>query len=142
MFANLDRNQFLALLAKLGSEDDKEVLAAARDLHAKVTVAGVRWEDLLTPNDDNDDPDASDAVGPLSGEDEGIVLVAPEADRGGLSDADKAEIANLIEAIGKMQISETTRDDLVDYKTDLAAGTLEQMDLKYLRGLAKRLSGK
>ena len=39
-----------------------------------------------------------------------------------------------------MDLSAATRDDLNDYKTDLAAGTLEKMDLKYLRGLAKRLS--
>ncbi len=136
MFANLDRNEFLRLLKKLGSEDDKEVLAAARDLHAKVTVAGVTWESLLTP----DDPDTADAVAPLSGEDEGIILAAPEADRGALSDADKAEAAQLIDSIGKMQISDSTREELADYKTDLAAGTLEQMDLKYLRGLSKRLS--
>jgi len=138
MFANLDRNEFVALLKKLGSDDDKEALTAARDLHAKVTVAGVTWEELLTPGADEDADDAPAAA--LSGEDEGIVLVAPDADRGALDDADKAEIAGLIESLSKMDLSAATRDDLNDYKTDLAAGTLEKMDLKYLRGLAKRLS--
>lgn len=137
MFANLDRNEFLALLKQLGSEDDKEALAAARDLHAKVTVAGVSWETLLTPGEDDD---TGGEAAPLSGEDDGTLLTAPEADRGALNEADAAEAAQLIDSIGKMQISDSTRDDLADYKKDLAAGTLEQMDLKYLRGLAKRLS--
>lgn len=145
MFANLDRNDFIALLNKLGSPDDAEALSAARDLHAKVTVADVTWDMLLAPEkpaarsseDAEEDVDAID----LPSRDDDIVLVAPEPDHGALSEADKAEVKTLIDAIGAMEISDVTRGELTDYAADLVTGTLEQMDLRYLRALKKRLKG-
>ena len=50
MLANLDRDKFIELLGKLGEEKDEEVLSAARDLHAQVTVAQLSWDDLLVPD--------------------------------------------------------------------------------------------
>jgi hypothetical protein len=136
MFANLDRQEFIRLLQKLGSESDAEVLSAARDLHAKVTVAGMSWDTLLAPDAVEDEPEAAPAALPPE---DGEVLVAPDADHGKLSDAEKAEARALIDGIGAMKIGEQTRADLADYKRDLDAGELEQMDLRYLRGLMKRL---
>jgi len=137
MFANLDRQEFIRLLQKLGSDSDAEVLSAARDLHAKVTVAGVSWDTLLAPDSvDDDEPESAPATLPPE---EGEVLTAPDADHGSLSEAEKAEVRTLIDAIGAMKIGEQTRADLADYKRDLDAGELEQMDLRYLRGLMKRL---
>jgi hypothetical protein len=101
-----------------------------------VSVAGVAWEDLLTPDAEEDVA----AAPPSAGEGEGIVLSAPEADHGALNDTDKAEAASLIETLSRLELSAATREDLADYKNDLAAGTMEKMDLKYLRALAKRLS--
>lgn len=138
MFANLDRQDFIRLLQKLGSDSDAEVLSAARDLHAKVTVAGVSWDSLLAPEAADDEPEA-EAAGAASPSEEGEELAAPDADHGTLSDADKAEARSLIETIGKMTISEQTKADLADYQRDLDAGELEQMDLRYLRGLMRRL---
>ena len=60
MQANLDRDKFIELLGKLGSEDDDEVLGAARDLHAQLTVAGLSWEDLLMPEPSDDEPEPED----------------------------------------------------------------------------------
>ena len=136
MFANLDRQEFIRLLQKLGSDSDAEVLSAARDLHAKVTVAGVSWDVLLAPDPVEDEPDAAPAALPPE---DGEVLSAPDADHGSLSEAEKSEAQSLIDAIGAMKIGEQTRADLADYKRDLDAGEFEQMDLRYLRGLVKRL---
>jgi hypothetical protein len=137
MFANLDRQEFIRLLQKLGSESDADVLSAARDLHAKVTVAGVSWEALLAP-DAVDEETEEEGIASTPSE-EGEILSAPDPDHGALSDAEKAEAQSLIDAIGALKISEQTRADLADYQRDLVAGEFEQMDLRYLRGLAKRL---
>lgn len=139
MFANLNRDDFIALLNRLGSPIDADALAAARDLHARVTVAGVSWNELLVPQRPGDEIEKDVDAIDLPADVEDVVLVAPEADRSALSDADKDEAKALIDALGALELSEATRDELKDYADDLAAGTLEQMDLRYLRALKKRL---
>jgi len=139
MFANLDRQEFIRLLQKLGSDSDAEVLSAARDLHAKVTVAGVAWDSLLAPDAAADEPEAEGPASAVLPTEEGEELAAPDADHGQLTEAEKAEAQSLIETIGQMKVGEQTRADLADYKRDLDAGEFEQMDLRYLRGLMRRL---
>jgi hypothetical protein len=141
MPADVNREEFIVLLDKLGRADDAEVLGAARALHAKVTAAGLSWNDLLASdkNDDDDDDTPAYGGGPGNGEIDDTVLVAPNADHGVLSEADKIEARSLIDAIGAMKISDTTRDELADYAADLLDNRMEQMDLRYLRALKKRL---
>ena len=139
MFANLDRENFIVLLNKLGSENDAEALSAARDLHAQVTVSGIGWDALLAPDVDEED-DGADAVSSPPGDDDSV-LVAPDADLTPIDEAERAEAQALIAAIGAMKISETTRDELKQYKQDLADSAFEKMDLRYLRALNKRLTG-
>ena len=43
----LERDTVIDLLDRLGSEQDEDVLAAARTLHAQITNAGMHWQDLL-----------------------------------------------------------------------------------------------
>lgn len=57
MLANLNREEFIELLKKLGAQDDDEVLASARDLHARITVAGISWDELLVPEQSDDEPE-------------------------------------------------------------------------------------
>ena len=141
MFANLDRAEFVALLQKLGSENDTEVLTAARDLHAKVTVAGMSWDTLLAPDPvAEDEEDVAEEAVAYSGGDDDAVLTAPDADLGELDAAEKAEAGSLIETIGRLKIGAATKAELADYKSDLAAGEFSQMDLRDLRALLKRLS--
>ena len=135
MSADLNREDILALLNKLGSADDAEVLGTARELNRQVKAAGVSWDALLASDTDDDDDD----VIAYSGSDDETVLVAPNADHGGLNDADKAEARALIDAIGALKVSDTTRDELADYAADLLENRMEQMDLRYLRALKKRL---
>jgi len=136
MPADLNREDIAALLNKLGSADDAEVLSTARELNRQVKAAGLSWDALLAADNGRDD-DATPAY--KGGADDETVLVAPDADHGTLSDADKAEARALIDAIGVMQISDTTRDELADYAADLLENRMEQMDLRYLRALKKRL---
>jgi hypothetical protein len=141
MFANLDRQEFIRLLEKLGSDNEAEALSAARDLHAKVTVAGVSWDSLLAPDDEEDPGEEAAAYG--ANDDDGAgdeqVLTAPDADLGELSEADKAEALSLIEQIAGMKVSAQTKGELEDYKRDIAAGEFLQSDLRYLRALQRRL---
>jgi hypothetical protein len=136
MPADLNRDDIAALLNTLGSADDAQVLAAARELNRQVKAAGVTWDALLAAETDRDDDDTTSA---LLDHDSDNVLVAPNADHGALSEADKAEARALIDAIGAKQVSDTTRDELADYASDLLENRMEQMDLRYLRALKKRL---
>ena len=52
MNQNSDRNFVIALLEKLGGEDDAEVLAAGRALHSKIDEMGVAWDQLLVTEAD------------------------------------------------------------------------------------------
>jgi hypothetical protein len=56
-----DRNSVLMLLEKLGGEDDAEVLAAGRALHAKIDDMGVNWDQLLVPDDGQEAPETAAA---------------------------------------------------------------------------------
>lgn len=135
MRTDFEREDFVVLLARLKSEEEAEILAAVRDINAKMTVAGVTWDDLLISqgdtapdNYDNDDYDDDDD------DDENDEKSAP------LSDEEKQEATSLIEAIGGMEISDQTKQDLEEYADDLKEGDFEQMDLRYLRALKTRLS--
>ncbi|MGH6771439.1 MAG: hypothetical protein ACRECO_20760 [Xanthobacteraceae bacterium] len=127
--ANLDRPGIVALLDRLGEQDDAAVLEAARALHRTVNEAGATWDDLLRR--DFDDGDA----------DEGTFDEPAADEAGGLSDADKADARRLIERLlGRGSLSDTLREDLSDLKSGLADGSFDAMDLRYVRALARRLN--
>jgi hypothetical protein len=124
---HLDRAELLDLLGRLGAEDDATVLAAARALHGKLRESGLTWGELLQL-----DADASDAV---TGPDDDTAT----AD-GALSTGGKDEVTRLIERLlARSSISDTLREELVDFKHAIAEGTFEEMDAQYVRALAKRL---
>jgi len=154
MLANLDRAQFIELLRTLGEEEDEAVLTAARDIHAKMTVAGVDWDDLLVPehpdepeeddedyeddyeddagfDDDDDDPDDD-----LDDDDDD----EEDEDERALSDEEKAEALSLITRLLDKGVSADTKEELEEYKQDIDEGEFAAMDLRYLRALHKRLS--
>src|SRR5690606_20837319 len=62
MTENVDRDELAAILERLGSADDAEVLSAARAAHARIVAAGGSWTALLAspqpePEAANDDAD-------------------------------------------------------------------------------------
>ncbi len=130
----LDRNELISILETLGSENDEEVLAAARVLHAKVVTAGTSWDTLLTSDEDEDEAEDFD----------------PEEDDEGTEDladlpGDAAEKnAESLALIGKMlarsDLSDEFRQELEDYKTDIAEDEFEDKDHSYIRAVYKRLS--
>ncbi|HEY9539677.1 MAG TPA: hypothetical protein VIS03_18935 [Kiloniellaceae bacterium] len=129
----LDRAELISLLETLGSDNDEEVLAAARVLDTKVTAAGASWNVLLTTRigetaDEAGDEDGDAAPAP------GEPLPADEAQR-------NAESLTLIERLlARSGQSEALREELEGYRSDIAAGEFTDADHKYLRALYKRLS--
>ncbi|MFQ5618878.1 MAG: hypothetical protein ACE5FR_07895 [Rhodospirillales bacterium] len=145
MAEDLDRDGIIGLLERLGSERDEDVLEAAREIHAKVTAAGIPWDALLAPDAAADDAafeeeafeeetSDKDAAGreDADGED-----AAPPAARDG---GNKESLALIARLLAKSDISKDMREELQGYKEDIAEGEFEDMDRKYLRALHARLS--
>ena len=165
MLANLDRAQFIELLRTLGEGEDEAVLTAARDIHAKMTVAGVDWDDLLVPehpdepeeddedyeddyeddagldDEDADDDDGDERDDGLDDEDDDDEDEDEDnEDERALSDEEKAEALSLITRLLDKGVSADTKEELEEYKQDIDEGEFAAMDLRYLRALHKRLA--
>jgi hypothetical protein len=135
--ANLDRAGIIELLGRLGAEHDAAVVQAARELHQKVSDSGLSWDDLLRGQADFADAAALRDDQPLES---APADDTPRGKEGGLSAADRAEAARVIDRLlARKNLSNTLREDLADFKRMLADGSFEAMDNRYLRALAKRL---
>lgn len=135
MQTDLERADFLVLLEKLRSEEDAVVLATINDINAKMSDAGVSWDDLLISQDDiqvEDGKDATDQEGETEN-DSGDTFEP-------LNDEEKREAESLIGAIRGMKVSTATKKELDEYVEDIKEGEFELMDLRYLRALKERLS--
>jgi len=124
----LDRAELLELLGRLGASDDAIVLAAARELHGKVSESGLTWDTLLRLD--------ADATGHEQDDSPQEETSTPGERPGG----GKAEAAFVIERLlARAAISDTLREELVDFKRAIADGSFDEMDAQYVRALAKRL---
>jgi len=134
MTGRLDRDEMISLLETLGSDNDEEALAAARVLDTKVKAAETDWSALLLPGigaEGAEDGAAGYDLGDLGNLDE---LPQDPA-------AKNAESLALIDKLlAKGDNSEEFRQELEDYKADIAAGEFSDGDHRYLRALCKRLS--
>ena len=138
-----DRDSFLALLEKLGAEDDAEALAAAREATERLKAENLTWNDVLAI----EAPDADDAFhdeGGWDGETDDAIGDAPadaEPSEDGEAPAaapgdDKALIQALL---ARKDLGEALREELRGYATDLQEGDFTPADSRYLRALAARL---
>ena len=135
MKTDLERDDFLALLEKLKSDENSEILTAVRDINDKMSVAGVSWDNLLISQGE-DKVNHSDLEDDYENEDQEIKDDNLEP----LSDEESKEALSLIKAISNLKISAATKQELDEYKEDLKEGEFEKMDLRYLRALKARLS--
>src|SRR5262245_51546148 len=124
--ASVDRARLLDLLGRLGAKSDEAALAAARELNRMIGEAGLSWDGLLRNEADIGQHDAtSDATS-----DSSAAAAAGDAHPTG----GKAEVARLIERLlARSSISDTLREELVDFKRAIAEGTFEEMDAQYIR---------
>ena len=121
----LDRDSFIALLDRLGDTDDAQVLAAAREIHQRMTTASLRWKDLLLP------PDSGEAD---SGPDDGGTSLDSQAPP---VSEDYALVDRLLARSG---LSQESRDELTGLRTDIDSGEFTARDRKYLQSLEARLA--
>ncbi len=141
----LERDEVIRLLESLGSEQDDEVLEAARRVHAQVSAAGLSWEELLVPDDIDLESEDTEETGEfdesLEAEDQDLAAeAAEEGEEAAESNADS--LAQIERLLAKSDISDELREELEGYKTDIAEGTFAPSDRRYLRALSKRLSKK
>lgn len=133
-----DRDSFIALLEKLGHPEDKDALAAAREIAQRVKEAGADWAALLAPTGvvhaqmdetDGDAPGHAHAGGDFT---------PPPA--GAVEDT-SADLAVIERLLAGHQLSADTREMLEDMKQDIKEGEFTALDRRYLNGLEARLTG-
>ena len=136
----IPREDMIELLNRLGADQDGDVLEAAREVHARITAADMTWDELLVPDQADDDDDESDE----SDESDAIESSDPDEETNepaGAADARNAETLALIDKLLAMRgISADLREELKDYKTDIAEGEFETRDHRYIRAVHARLS--
>jgi hypothetical protein len=137
----LNRDEIIALLERLGAGDDAEALEAARALHAAIAAAGTSWEELLVPEDAGETGDTVDAEVDEPAE-AGVDEPAEAETPAGKPGQNAAALALIDKLLGRAGITEAFREEMEGYKADIAEGEFADADHKYLRALAKRLSGK
>ena len=141
----LERDTLIALLSKLGSEEDEEVLTAARELHERVQGAEVSWDDLIVPEDSGEveDDDLPEEDEDALDEAEEFLPEAEDDDEERSPEQQQAENAEALALIEKLLAgpahSEALREELVGYKEDIAEGEFTPADLRYLKALMARL---
>lgn len=110
-----DRARLLDALARLGSDDEETVLAAARAAGAILATARLGWDDLLPPAAAAVEAADTVAAGPLD---------------------DPARIAALL---ALPDLSADARETLEEMSRDMAGGTIPDADRTWLRALYARL---
>ena len=154
--AYIDRDHFIALLERLGSDRDSDVLEAGREIHRTLHEAGLTWHDLLIPDeeddqagefDEDDDDYETDQADDLEDE-EGEDYEYEEDDDEELADEYEEPVSDtdqdralILRILKEFKVTEDTRDDLNDLKDDIDAGVFTQSDRRYLHALLARLEG-
>jgi hypothetical protein len=87
----LSRNDVIELLKKLGGERDEDVLEAARETHARITAAGMTWEELLVPEGGVGEPDDIDDADEFDDEDDDTGDDGDDTDEDDTAEDDTAE---------------------------------------------------
>ena len=140
MSVTLERNQVIELLDKLGSEQDEDVLAAARMLHSQITESGMGWEDLLV----GDEPEVEEEtqVNSLPEEgDENDDIAEDTVEPDTRFTGDETQTLSLIEKLlARDGISSEFREELEEYKIDISDGKFESGDHHYVHAVYARLT--
>jgi hypothetical protein len=120
----LDRDNVIRLLDRLGSDQDVDVLEAARELHAQINAADLDWDELLIADTSADPADTSDATEPAAGK----------------TGKDGSTLELIEELLAKSDRSDALREELEEYKADIANGEFHARDHQYVRSLYARLT--
>lgn len=139
----LERNQVIELLDKLGSEQDEDVLAAARMLHGQIIESGMGWEDLLVGDEPTGEEETQDDTFPdEDNEDDQYDDIAEDTvEPDTRFTGDETRTLSLIEKLlARDGISSELRKELEEYKTDISGGEFQSSDHRYVHALYARLT--
>lgn len=159
MTENVDRSALAAILERLGSVDDADVLSAAREAHAVVAAAGVSWTELMVTHQTRASEDAEwdeDQVVDGPGEDDSndeqdgtgddMTEQTDRADAAGITASpssgsrSNADILRLLDRLLAQEKSDPEFcAELEGYKQDIANGEFDDRDRNYVRDLYDRL---
>ena len=131
MSENLDRDEVLYLLDKLNSDDDTEVLQSAKKLKNNLKTAGVTWDDLLLPYEENENLELNSTSMTEDGSNN---------PKSGDVDLESKTMALIDDLLSDSNRSEEMREELEEYKTDIKEGDFTEKDHQYVRALHQRLS--
>ena len=120
----LDRDSFIALLERLGDTDDTKCLAAAREIHQRMSAAHLAWQDLLLP------ADADQETGTAESEEPSGRPTPPVSEDYALVDR----------MLARENLAQDTREELTGLRADIDSGEFTARDRKYLQSLEARLS--
>ena len=133
-----ERIYLLERLERLGAESDAEALQAARELAARVSDGGLYWDDLIAPEDPPDDDFAS---ADYDAEDVDEDDAEDDAEDGPPLEGDGSEEVQLLQRLLERKgNSRALKEELQEIRRDAAGEGLSDMDRRYLRALATRLS--
>ncbi len=135
----LDRDDVIRLLDLLGSDEDVEVLEAARDLHAQITAAELDWDELLMPDASVNASDTADTA-ESAGSHHSAMDGTDEAPSAGKKGRDTESLALIETLLSDSDRSDALREELEEYKADIAQGEFGAKDHQYVRALHKRLT--
>ncbi len=122
------RAELIESLVGLAEADDPAALAAARKANEIMTGLNSSWDELLV----HGAPEEDEAPTPLTAE--------PAPDERPASSEEGRHALKLIESLlSRGNLFEGTREELLGYKEDIAAGEFQADDLRYLKALSRRL---
>jgi hypothetical protein len=135
MMETLDRDEIIRLLDQLGGDQDADVIQAARDLHTQITAAGMDWDDLLIPDSSAEPADEDDTTAPDDTDAADTAAARPAGKQGKNADT----LALLDKLLALPDRSDALREELEEYKADIASGDFQAGDHQYVRALYNRL---
>jgi hypothetical protein len=147
MIQDFDREALIDLLQQLNSDDDEQVLAAARALRAGMRASGKTWDDLLrqsvdeieSDDDDEDVPEANAEEYDEEDADDNEVSEDRTPSSGGVM-SDEEALKLIDKMIKKFKVSAMMKEELEGYIEDIKDGEFEPADRRYLQSLHDRLA--
>jgi hypothetical protein len=128
--AELDREELLAALSQIADDNDDAAAEAGRIAAALLADAGLAWTDVILPQEALAGLDAGDA------ETGNTANAAADIDKAANEKDALVLIDRLLE---RKNLYHGTREELLAYKDDIAAGEFAASDLVYLNSLYARV---
>ena len=140
MRVTLERKQVIELLDKLGSDQDADALAAARMLHNQIAESGMSWDDLLVRDRTEAKEEAPIDSPPNEGDESDDIEEETEEFGTGFNGDETQTLILIQEMLGREGISSEFREELEEYKSDIAAGIFDASDHRYVHAVYARLT--